>query len=105
MISSGKRLPGFAPGAKTRENRRHERRPCSESTCFSANRQLHEGVLMNTSAGGTYIQARGKFKINQQVIVAGITATDGREIKRFGRIVRVEPSGIAICFTDGHQGP
>ena len=103
MAASGKRPPGCAPWANKRENRRHVRRPCSEPTCFAANRQIHEGILMNTSAGGTYVQARGKFEIDQHVIVAGILVADGQEVKRSGKIVRVDRSGIAIQFTDKHQ--
>ena len=82
------------------ENRRHTRWQCSESTCFSADRQLHEGIFRNMSTGGTFIQARGRFQIGQPVIVAGILARDGSEEKRSGKIVRIDRGGIAVQFTD-----
>lgn len=82
------------------ENRRHTRWHCSESTCFSADRQLYEGIFRDMSPGGTFIEARGRFKIGQPVIVAGILARDGSEEKRTGRIVRIENTGIAVAFTD-----
>ena len=102
MVLKDKRQPDTLSKSDNRESRRHERRRCSESTCFSANRQLYEGELKNMSAGGTYIQVRGRFEIDQHVIVAGIVAEDGREEKRTGKIVRVDPSGIAVQFTDKH---
>ena len=82
------------------ENRRHTRWQCNESTCFSADRQLYEGIFKNMSTGGTYIQARGRFRIGQSVIVAGILARDGSEEKRLGKIVRIDNTGIAVQFTD-----
>ncbi len=82
------------------ENRRHTRWTCNESTYFSADRQLYEGIFKNMSTGGTFIQARGRFKIGQPVIVAGILARDGSEEKRTGKIVRVDKAGIAVRFTD-----
>ena len=82
------------------ENRRHTRWQCSESTCFSADRQLYEGIFQNMSTGGTFIQVRGRFRIGQPVIVADILARDGSEEKRSGKIVRVDQGGIAVQFTD-----
>ena len=84
------------------EQRQHRRWLCCESTCFSADRQLHEGIFKDMSTGGTFIQARGRFQIGQAVIVAGILARDGSEEKRSGKIVRVERTGIAVEFTDRH---
>ncbi len=86
------------------ENRRHTRWQCNESTCFSADRQLHEGTFRDMSTGGTFIQVRGRFEIGQPVIVAGILARDGSEEKRSGRIVRIETAGIAVVFTDRPTG-
>ena len=82
------------------ENRCHTRWERNESTCFSTDRQLYEGIFKNMSPGGTFIQARGRFKIGQPVIVAGILARNGAEEKRTGKIVRIEKTGIAVQFTD-----
>ena len=83
------------------ENRAHTRWSCAESTFFSANQQLYDGKFKDMSAGGTFIQARGRFQVGQPVIVAGVLTRDGTEEKRIGRIVRIENNGIAIQFTDG----
>ncbi len=82
------------------ENREYTRWPCAESTFFSANHQLYDGKFKDMSAGGTFIQARGRFQLGQPVIVAGVLARDGTEQKRIGKIVRIEKAGIAIQFTD-----
>ena len=82
------------------ENRAHTRWSCAESTFFSANQQLYDGKFKDMSAGGTFIQARGRFQIGQPVIVAGVLARDGTEQKRNGKIVRIENNGIAVQFTD-----
>lgn len=82
------------------ENRKHSRWPCAESTCFSVNRQLHEGIFKDMSTGGTFIHTRGRFQIGESIIVAGILARDGAEEKRAGKIVRIDRVGIAVEFTD-----
>ena len=83
------------------ENREHTRWTCAESTFFSANQQLYDGKFKDMSAGGTFIQARGRFQVGQPVIVAGVLTRDGTEQKRIGKIVRIENNGIAVQFTDG----
>ena len=70
------------------EQRQHRRWQCSESTCFTTDRQLYEGIFQNMSTGGVFIMVQGRFQIGQDIIVAGILARDGSEEKRAGRIVR-----------------
>ncbi|MBL0716172.1 MAG: PilZ domain-containing protein [Desulfosarcina sp.] len=95
-----KRIP---PGSgrrieKSRNTRRHTRTACSVETHFAANRQLFEGIIKNLSAGGTYIQVRGRFNVGSDVIVAGPFAINQGESKRHGKIIRLDGGGIAVRF-------
>ena len=84
--------------SQNRQPRRHRRIRCSEDTHFAANRQLFEGRIKNLSAGGTYIQSKSQFLVGQDVVVAGPFADDQSEIKRHGKIVRLDAKGFAVEF-------
>jgi hypothetical protein len=83
---------------QTRNTRRHSRRACSVETLFAAERQLFEGTIKNLSAGGTYIQVKGRFILGGEIIVAGPFAADQDDVKRRGKIVRMDGTGIAVRF-------
>jgi hypothetical protein len=83
---------------KSRNSRLHSRRACSVETHFAANRQLFEGTIKNLSAGGTYIQVRGRFILGGDIIVAGPFAPNQDDVKRRGKIVRMDGQGIAVRF-------
>jgi len=84
--------------SRNQQTRRYARTPCSEDTYFAANRQLFEGRIKNLSAGGTYIQSKTQFLVGQDVVVAGPFAEDRSEIKRRGKIVRLDARGFAVEF-------
>lgn len=80
------------------QHRRYPRIQCSEDTHFAANRSLFQGRIKNLSAGGTYIQSKTQFLVGQDVVVAGPFADDQSEIKRRGKIVRLDARGFAVEF-------
>jgi hypothetical protein len=84
--------------SQNQQTRRYARTQCSEETYFAANRQLFEGRITNLSVGGTYIQTKTQFLVGQQVVVAGPFAEDRSEIKRRGKIVRLDAKGFAVEF-------
>ena len=84
--------------AQNQQTRRYARTPCSEDTYFAANRQLFEGRIKNLSAGGTYIQSKTQFFVGQDIVVAGPFADDQSEMKRRGKIVRLDANGFAVEF-------
>ena len=84
--------------AQNQQTRRYARTPCSEDTYFAANRQLFEGRIKNLSSGGTYIQSKTQFFVGQDIVVAGPFAEDQSEIKRRGKIVRLDANGFAVEF-------
>jgi len=81
------------------EARRFVRWPCEENTHFATNRQLFEGTIKDMSLGGTYIATKGRFSVGQEIIVAGPFEADQDEVKRYGRIVRYDGSGIGVKFS------
>jgi hypothetical protein len=95
---NGKTKPVTPVLRRSLNNRLHARTPCSVATHFAANRQLFRGIIKNLSAGGTYIQAKGRFAVGGDVIVAGPFDADQDETKRHGKIVRLDNNGIAVRF-------
>ncbi len=85
-------------GVKSRNTRVHVRKTCFVETHFAANRQLFEGVIKNLSAGGTYIQVKGRFHVGGDIIVAGPFAANQDDVKRRGKIVRMDGQGIGVRF-------
>ena len=81
-----------------RQPRRHPRMRCAEDTHFATNRMLFEGRIRDFSIGGVYIQAKPQFKIGQDVVVAGPFSEDRSEVKRRGKIVRLNANGFAVQF-------
>ena len=95
---NGKVKPAVLSLRRTLNSRLHARTLCSVATHFAANRQLFRGIIKNLSAGGTYIQVKGRFALGGDVIVAGPFAANQEETKRHGKIVRLEDNGIAVRF-------
>ena len=85
-------------GIKSRNTRLHTRKTCFVETHFAANRQLFEGIIKNLSPGGTYIQVNGRFIVGGDIIVAGPFAANQDDVKRRGKIVRMDGQGIGVRF-------
>jgi len=81
-----------------KEARIFARAPCSEDTHFSANRELFQGTIKNVSEGGIYVQTRKRFVVGQEVVVAGPFGDDRQDVKRYGKVVWYDDSGIAVKF-------
>jgi PilZ domain len=81
-----------------KEARIFARFPCSEDTHFSANRELFEGTIKNVSEGGIYVQTRQRFVVGQEVVVAGPFGENSQDVKRYGKVVWYDDSGIAVQF-------
>ena len=81
-----------------KEARVFARVPCSEDTHFAANRELYQGTIKNVSEGGIYVQTRERFKVGQEVVVAGPFGEDRQDVKRCGRVVWCDEGGIAVEF-------
>jgi len=81
-----------------KEARVYARIPCSEDTHFAANRELFQGTIKNVSEGGIYVQTRQRFKVGQEVVVAGPFGKDQQDVKRYGKVVWYDERGIAVQF-------
>jgi hypothetical protein len=81
-----------------KEARVFARAPCSEDTHFSANRELFQGTIKNVSEGGIYVETRQRFLVGQEVVVAGPFGEDREDVKRYGKVVWYDDSGIAVQF-------
>ena len=84
--------------SQNKQTRMHARTQCNEDTHFATQRRLFQGRIINRSAGGTYIQSNAQFFIGQDVVVAGPFADDQSEMKRQGKIVRLDSRGFAVRF-------
>jgi len=81
-----------------KDARVYARVPCSEETHFAANRELFQGTIKNVSEGGIYVQTRQRFKVGQEVVVAGPFGDNRQDVKRYGKVVWHDAKGIAVQF-------
>jgi hypothetical protein len=81
-----------------KEARVYSRIPCSEDTHFSANRELFRGTIKNMSQGGIFVKTKERFVVGQEVVVAGPFGENDQDVKRLGKIVWHDQTGIAIQF-------
>ncbi|MGD9331648.1 MAG: PilZ domain-containing protein [Desulfobacterales bacterium] len=97
-LASSERFERGFRKMSNKDTRIYARKPCSEDTHFSANRELFQGTIKNVSEGGIYVQTRERFVVGQEVVVAGPFGKDQQDVKRYGKVVWTDAGGIAVQF-------
>jgi len=82
---------------KTKDLRKRPRRPCNQSTLFSAPSGIFEGSIKNISKSGVFILAKRAFEVGQ-IINLALPLKNGKEVKIKGRIVWTNDEGFGIKF-------
>ena len=83
---------------KSRELRKHPRRPYSKSVYFSDTNQYHKGLATNISRRGVFIETKNAFKVGQiiKLVIPGTRIDDGAMLK--GEVAHCRQTGIGIEF-------
>jgi hypothetical protein len=84
---------------KDKKPRRFVRLKVSRPVTFSTGGRGYQGVITNEGGGGVFIEAKGKFSVGDPVKMNYVTH-QSVPVKRSGKILRVERSGIAVEFDD-----
>ena len=84
---------------KTRDLRKHPRRPYNQSTMFATQKGIFEGSIKNISASGVFITAKSAFKAGQ-IITLSLPFKNKKEVKVRGVIVWTNDEGFGIKFLD-----
>ena len=82
-----------------KNNRKYPRTNCSESTFFSTQTMVFEGLIKNKSQKGVYIESLLALPVGQNITVAmPSNGKKKKEIKIEGKVVRVDDAGFGVEF-------
>jgi len=88
------------------ENRSFVRVPFKSTTILKSQNVRIEGTIKNLSLAGAFINTREKIERDTEVEIEMIfdNAPSAVSVMLSGKVVRLEPEGIAIQFTDMSTG-
>ena len=82
---------------KTKDLRKHPRRPYNQSTLFATQNGIFEGSIKNISSSGVFIMAKKAFEVGQ-ILTLALPFKNGKEVKIKGQIVWTNDGGFGIKF-------
>ena len=82
---------------KTKDLRKHPRRPYNRPTMFATRNGIFEGSIKNISSSGVFIVAKGDLKAGQ-IITLSLPFKNGKEVKVKGEIVWTNEEGFGLKF-------
>lgn len=86
------------------DNREYPRKDCHADVIYSDNNRLAQGMIINISAGGLYLQPDSPFAVGQDVTLSFEHPFAEKQVKVNGKIVRSDQKGIGVKFDEsiGH---
>lgn len=79
-----------------KDSREYPRKDCHGDVIYSDNNRLAQGMIMNISAGGLYVQPDSPFAVGREVILSFEHPFTEKQVKVTGKIVRSDQNGFAI---------
>jgi hypothetical protein len=79
------------------EKRTDIRHPCQKHAEVFIGARRFSGCIRNESKGGVFVETRGSFLLNDNVVVVYASPL-GIDLRRSGKIVKLEPGGIGVKF-------
>ena len=80
------------------DNREFPRKDCVADVVYSDNTRLAQGMIVNISAGGLYLQPDSPFAVGQLVTLSFEHPTEKQQMKVNGKVVRSDEKGIGVKF-------
>ncbi len=98
MLTSSQNWVNHGHGFRRRYERKHYR----VDVVFAHEGRIFEGLLMDISLGGAYIQTRelDRFWEGDRVTITIPFTNGGKHVRRSGHITWKNSLGIAIAFSD-----
>jgi hypothetical protein len=81
-----------------KDSREYPRKDCQTDVIYSDNNRLAQGMIINISAGGLYLQPDSPFAVGQDVTLSFEHPFDEKQLKVNGKIVRSDEKGIGVKF-------
>ena len=82
-----------------KNNRKYPRTSCSETTFFSTQTMVFEGLIKNKSLNGVYIESFLGLQVGQNITVAlPSIQKKKKEVKIEGKVVRTDEEGFGVEF-------
>ena len=84
-------------GKKTKNSRKHQRRPYDQFTLFTSQSGIFEGSIKNISASGVFLAAKDNLEVGQ-ILTLVLPLKNGKDVKVKGQIVWVNDEGFGVKF-------
>ena len=84
-------------GEKTKNLRKHQRRPYEQFTLFTSQNGIFEGSIKNISASGVFLAAKDTLEVGQ-ILTLVLPLKNGKDVKVKGQIVWVNDEGFGVKF-------
>lgn len=81
-----------------KDKRDFPRKDCMADIVYSDNSRLAQGMIVNISASGLYLQPDSPFTVGQNIILSFEHPFDNQQMKVNGKIVRSDEKGIGVKF-------
>ena len=82
---------------RTKNSRKHPRKPYKQSTMFSTQNGIFEGITKNISSSGVFVMSKKAFEVGQTLTLA-LQYNDGKKVKINGEIVWTNDEGFGLKF-------
>ena len=80
------------------DKREYPRKACQAEVIYSDNNRLVQGMIINISASGLYLQPDSPFKVGEEITLTFEHPFAKKQMKVVGEIVRSDETGIGVKF-------
>jgi len=81
-----------------RDQREYPRKNCQVDVIYSDNNRVAQGMIMNISDCGLYLQPDSPFAVGQDVVLTFEHPFTEKQVKVNGKIIRSDQKGIGVKF-------
>ena len=81
------------------DQREYPRKDCRAEVMYSDNNRIVQGMIVNISAGGLYLQPDSPFTVGQEITLTFEHPFAKKQVKAVGKIVRSDQNGIGVKFS------
>ena len=80
------------------DHREFPRKDCQADVIYSDNNRLAQGIIVNISAGGIYLEPDSPFAVGRKITLTFEHPLAKKQVKVDGEIVRSDQKGIGVKF-------
>ena len=80
------------------DHREYPRKECQADVIYSDNNRLAQGMIINISSCGLYLQPDSPFEVGQEITLTFEHPFAKKQLKVDGEIIRSDEKGIGVKF-------